>query len=479
VPLIDRIQRKGAKTQRRKVVRLALVASLHLCAFALNLLFYLITPAVAQEAEKPSAATAQPPPDAGPSSPWQWTFTLRNRTGYRLDEPRVLQMSRTLLDVKGSYKINDRWNLTLEGRAHVDPVGRLGYADGVWLDPRQVIVDGKIKNVDVRLGLQQIVWGEADGLRVLDVINPLDYREFILEDFLDSRRPLWAARIDVPAAGGSLQVIWVPHFASARLPAPNNEFGLGASFGVGLINSALGSSLPPFNRRVLPNERPAYQLKSSQAGARYRRSVGGWDVTANYFYGWEEIPTSYVDRIETRPGDQVPTIVLRPRFDRKEILGGTGTTNFGPIVLRMEAGWSRDKSIPVRSGTTSAGFRTAGQFSGVIGLDYSPRAWVWLSSQYFLQFTSAPQSALIFPRYDHLMSFYARTNFFREKLKPELFVLSGLSRKQYMVRPRIVRTFGDHFSLGGGADFLGGSPATIFGYFDNRDRAVLELKWMW
>jgi hypothetical protein len=104
---------------------------------------------------------------------------------------------------------------------------------------------------------------------------------------------------------------------------------------------------------------------------------------------------------------------------------------------------------------------------------------VWLSSQYFLQFTSAPQSALIFARYDHLMSFYVRTNFFREKLKPELFVLSGLSRKQYMVRPRIVRSFGDHFSIGAGADFLGGRPATIFGYFDTRDRAVLELKWMW
>jgi len=452
-------------------VRLAIIiVSLRLCAFALT--SSAAAQSVSQEAEDPNANTPQ-------QSPWQWSFTLRNRTGYRLDEPRVLQMSRTLLDVKGSYKINDRWRLTLEGRAHADPVGRLGYADGVWLDPRQVIVDGKIKNVDVRLGLQQIVWGEADGLRVLDVINPLDYREFILEDFLDSRRPLWAARIDVPAAGGSLQVIWVPHFAPARLPAANDEFGLGASFGVGLINAALGSSLPPFNIRVLPNERPPYQLKSSQAGARYRRSIGGWDVTANYFYGWEEIPTSYVDRIETRPGDQVPTIVLRPRFDRKEILGGTGTTNFGPVVLRMEAGWSRNKSVPLRSGTVSAGFRPEGQFSGVVGLDYSPRAWVWLSSQYFLQFTSAPQSALIFPRYDHLMSFYVRTNFFREKLKPELFVLSGLSRKQYMVRPRIVRSFGDHFSLGAGADFLGGRPATIFGYFDTRDRAVLELKWMW
>ena len=103
-------------------------------------------------------------------------------------------MSRTFFDGKGVLKISNDWRLTLEARAHIDPVERLGYPKSVWVDPRQVLLDGKVKKVDVKLGLQQVVWGQADGLRVLDVINPLDYREFILEDFLDSRRPLWLAR---------------------------------------------------------------------------------------------------------------------------------------------------------------------------------------------------------------------------------------------------------------------------------------------
>lgn len=425
-----------------------------------------------------ASVLAQDAPDPKKTSKWRWTFALRNRTGYRLEKPRVLQMSRTILNAKGSYKFSDNWRLTLEGLAHIDPVDRLGYPDGVWVDPRQVIVDGKVSQIDVRIGLQQIVWGEADGLRVLDVINPLDYREFILEDFLDSRRPLWAARADVPLAKGSLQLIWVPYFAPARLPGPTNQFGLGESFGVGLLNAVTESSQPPLGVRFLPTDRPAYTLKASQGGARYRRSIGAWDVTANYFYGWEDIPTSYLKAVEGR-SPQPRTLLFRPGYDRKEVLGATGTSSFGPVVVRLEAGWSRSKSVAANPTSSDSGYLKAGQFSSVVGIDYSPREWLWLSGQYFLQFASAPQSSLLLKRYNQLASFYVRTNFFHEKLRPEIFVLTGLNQKQYMLRPRLVRTFGDHFSIGVGADFLGGSQVTAFGYFDTRDRGVLEVKWMW
>ncbi|HZS07258.1 MAG TPA: DUF1302 family protein [Blastocatellia bacterium] len=389
-------------------------------------------------------------------------------------------MSRTMLDAKGVCKISDDWRLTLEARAHIDPVERLGYPKKVWLDPREVRLDGKIKRVDVKLGLQQVVWGQADGLRVLDVINPLDYREFILEDFIDSRRPLWTVRADVPVEKGSVQLVWVPYFAPGRLPGAENEFGLGPGLGLGLITAALSdpaTPLPQFPIRVEPTARPAYKLRSSQAGVRYSRSVGGWDLTANYFYGWEDVPTLYVRGIEGATGGRLPTVVFAPRYDRKEVFGGTAANNFGPVVLRLEAGWNRHKAAAVTSGSPT-GFDQFGQFSGVVGADYSPRQWVWLSGQYFLQFTSAPASRLLFPRYNHLASIFIRTNFFRETFKPELFILTGLNQKEYLIRPRLTKNFGDHWSVGVGADFLGGRASNIFGYFDSRDRAVIELKWM-
>jgi hypothetical protein len=423
----------------------------------------------------------QPPSqDTKPTqlSNWQWSFSIRNRTGFRTEEPRVFQMSRTIFDAKGVYKINDDWRMTLEGRAHYDPVERLGYPKNVWLDPRQALIDGKVKKVDLKLGLQQVVWGQADGLRVLDVINPLDYREFILEDFIDSRRPLWLARADAPVGDGSLQFIWVPYFAPGRLPAADNEFGLGESFGLGLIGAAAKeSNQPQLPYRVGKTERPSYRLKSSQFGARYGRSLGNWDLTANYYYGWEDAPTTYLGGVETGAENSTPTLIFKPRYDRKEVFGGTAATNFGSVVLRLEAGWNRNKATPVRT-DSQTGLAKRGQFSSVAGLDWSAKTWLWISGQYFLSFTSAPQEKLLLPRYTHLASIYVRVNFLRETLKPELFVLTGLNQQEYLIRPRITKTIGDHWSVGIGADFLGGKQSNIFGYFDSRDRVVIELKWL-
>ncbi|MEW6735127.1 MAG: DUF1302 family protein [Acidobacteriota bacterium] len=413
-------------------------------------------------------------PSNRPVSRWQWSLMVVNRTGYRINEPRVLQMSRSYLDVKGIYKISDQWRLTLQALGHYDPVTRLGFSRKPSLQPREILLDGKIGQISLSLGLQQIVWGQADGLRVLDIINPLDYREFILEDFLDSRRPLWAIRADLPIEKGSLQLVWIPYFAPGKLPRSEDEFGLGESFGLGLLGAAF-KNLPATQVETAPSQRPGYQLSASQFGLRYSHSVRGWDVTANYFYGWEDIPTPYLKELQL-----FPTVKLKfaPRFDRKTILGTTAATNFGPVVFRFEAGVSLDKAAAVISPNSTTGFKKYRQFSSVVGLDYSPKSWLWLSGQYFLQFVSAPQQNLLLPRYHHLASFYLRTNFLRDTLKPELFVLTGLNQKEYLIRPKITKSIGDHWKIGLGIDLLGGNSTTPFGFFRSRDRAVIELRYL-
>ncbi|MGH9802928.1 MAG: hypothetical protein ACRD82_21380, partial [Blastocatellia bacterium] len=91
----------------------------------------LTLPCLAQQQDPPPTQEPTPQPEARPSR-WQWSFSIRNRTGFRTDEPRVLQMSRTLFDAKCIYKISDDWRLTLEARAHYDPIKRLGFPKSLW-----------------------------------------------------------------------------------------------------------------------------------------------------------------------------------------------------------------------------------------------------------------------------------------------------------------------------------------------------------
>lgn len=423
------------------------------------------------------------PPQDSTSKPsnWLWSLTIRNRTALRTDNPRQVQMSRTYVDAKGIYRIDDTWSLTLEGRAHYDPVGRLGYPKRLWLDPRQALLDGRVGKIDLKLGLQQVVWGQADGLRVLDVINPLDYREFILEDFLDSRRPLWMARADIPVGSGALQFLWVPYLAPGRIPTGNDEFSLSR-----LPLNPTPLMPTPLQPLVLPTRRPGYRLGSSQGGLRYSRNLRGWDLTANYFRGWEDLPTPY---LAANQGGSRPDLVgtgllpIEPRHERKEVLGGTAANSFGSLVLRLEAGVSRQRPVAISPASLAAagpwsGYAKFDQFSGVVGLDYSVRPWLWVSGQYFLQATIGASLPLAVPSRNQLLSLYVRTNFQRETLRPELFILTGLNERQYMFRPRLVKSFGDHWSIGMGIDLLGGERGNLFGSFARQDRVVIELRWM-
>ena len=57
---------------------------------------------------------------------------------------------------------------------------------------RELYIDYAIGNSwDLRLGKQQVVWGTADGMKLLDAINPTDYSEMAQNQMEDSRIPMW------------------------------------------------------------------------------------------------------------------------------------------------------------------------------------------------------------------------------------------------------------------------------------------------
>ena len=76
---------------------------------------------------------------------------------------------------------------------------------------REAYIDTTLGEVDVRLGKQQVVWGKADGVKFLDIINPTDFREWGQNTMEDSRIPLWMGVFEKDlGSNDSLQFVWVP-----------------------------------------------------------------------------------------------------------------------------------------------------------------------------------------------------------------------------------------------------------------------------
>ena len=108
-----------------------------------------------------------------------------------------------------SYGPITQLNANLLWRGRFDPVYELrdSYKDRDYdrgnftfpegKTPREMFLDigfgGALSNLSLRIGKQQVVWGESDLFRSLDVVNPLDIRQngFVGEDFADIRQPLW------------------------------------------------------------------------------------------------------------------------------------------------------------------------------------------------------------------------------------------------------------------------------------------------
>jgi len=88
---------------------------------------------------------------------------------------------------------------------------------------REGYVDTSYGDWLIRAGKQQAVWGTADGIKLLDGINPTDYSEFAQNSIEDSRIPVWMLNADTTLGdGGNFQVI-VSEPKANFIPGMSNE----------------------------------------------------------------------------------------------------------------------------------------------------------------------------------------------------------------------------------------------------------------
>jgi len=103
----------------------------------------------------------------------------------------------------GDITDNMTYHAELQGSSDTDKVG--GYSGEYTQNAnlREMYVDMSGGDWEARLGKQQVVWGTADGMKLLDIINPTDYAEMAQDQMEDARIPVWALNLE----SGSVQAI--------------------------------------------------------------------------------------------------------------------------------------------------------------------------------------------------------------------------------------------------------------------------------
>jgi len=343
---------------------------------------------------------------------------------------------------------------------------RVLIGDDADLELREFYFEVEHVQTYLTLGKQQIVWGKADGLKVLDVVNPQDFREFILDDFDDSRIPLWTVNTEIPINDSVLQLIWIPDQTYHALPESDSLYALASPSLVPVAPSGVTVDLRPV-------EKPDRFFADADYGARLTSFIDGWDVTLNYLYHYNDTPVLF----RTLTLGPQPTVTVIPRYERSHLLGGTFSNAFGDFVLRGEAGYSTDRYFLSNDTNNSDGVIKSDELAYVLGLDWSGIDETFLSVQLFQSHVLDDQDGLVRDKVDTTLTFLARRDFMNDTLVAEVLWLYNTDNNDGLARPKVSYEWQDNIKVWLGVDVFYGDEKGLFGQFDANDRIVFGMEW--
>jgi hypothetical protein len=395
------------------------------------------------------------------------------------------QKFETLIDPEWNTHFSDNLDMTLIGRIRLDSTTKLGpsqrkpdnyssingplYADKHGeVSIREWYLDTEIASSYWRVGKQQVVWGQTDGLKVLDVINPQSYREFILDDFDDARIPLTMLNIEIPLADdSSIQVLWIPDLTY------NENAELGSPY---QVSSPLVSPRLPTGAVLagLTQSKPSSLIKDSDFGLRYSMFYQGWDISYNYFYHTLDAPVYYQTQVRGLDQDEVH---INVKYERSHLVGATASKAFDNFTLRSEAGYSTDSYHFIDSASanfsTQLGVHQSADLSFVIGLDWQGLENTLLSVQWFQSHLLDYNDSVIRPRNNNILSLLYQQTFENETWDIEVLSLHGFDQNDGSLQSQLGYMLESNVRLWAGADVFYGKSPSFFGQFEKANRITL------
>ena len=354
------------------------------------------------------------------------------------------------------------------GKLTLHPVAYSSPNEGVELDLHEAYFDFYLQDADLRVGKQKVIWGEAEGAFITDLVSPRDMRSFILADFTEIRKAVPAIKVDYYAGDYTLQGIWVTHFIPSTLPSQDSMWAQAPSMPFPLEVTAT------INDPTMPES----SLENSEAFlslGRFGNTIS-WKVNGGYVFTDEPLVTGV-----TAP--DANSREISQGYERYGFVGGSFNTTLGSVVLRGEVALALEK--PLNSVDTTSNppisIEYHNQVQTLVGLDWNMLGAQW-SSQYLLTYTHDHNDSLVsqmkpIKEFAHTLTFRVQETFLDERLTAKLFTYVELEPANALIRPSLSYNFGDGVLLEGGVELFVGDEEGTFGVYQDNSMAWAALRW--
>ncbi len=268
------------------------------------------------------------------------------------------------------------------------------------VEVREAFVDLVLPPFTLRLGRQQVVWGETDNFRALDVINPLNLSwHWSREAWEDIRIPLWMARgiYDIgkigPLEESFVEAIWIPwDFRRNKIDThPRRPWAFrGARLDETANSAVIGNQLFDLDQSVR-DRKPDKRLKNGQAGARLKAVWGDIDLSLNYFYGFSADTGARVRSAEVLGNTLNVAIDLKnPRSHLVGVTANYSEERWTQSVFRMETTFTTGVPVAVKPEKDQDQYDKARRTVVMLGMDrptwirlLNPSRTFFISTQFF------------------------------------------------------------------------------------------------
>ncbi|MHB1024409.1 MAG: DUF1302 family protein [Desulfobacteria bacterium] len=378
-------------------------------------------------------------------------------------------------------------------------------------------------NFFLRVGKQIVGWGETDGFRLMDQINPVDQRRGLGDvEFENTIIPIWLVRANYYVQPESS---WLQDIGLETVFNPNARFQ--ADRPIDLGNDVAGVWAPDV--QVAPgvqlgstnyvNKAPQDWSRSGmEFGARVKGVVNDMIFSLNYFNGLSnsgQLRSLNAPGVTLAPdGTPVAHLNVEERFPRYQMVGATFTSDFPAVsssilggvapVLRLEGEYVMNNTMSTAGGVVGLPFGSyvkKDEIRYVVGMDWkvksdflNPRAYFFISGQFYhrhiMDFNKDIAPAEIAAGMDlkdflanvkkdnYVTTLLINTSYFHNKVTPQIFWMRDMTLNGNMFKPQITYDYSDKWHYTIGALFLDGKVSQKgFEPLKNKDQLFATVKY--
>ncbi len=324
------------------------------------------------------------------------------------------------------------------------------------IELREAFLQYTTNHWDFKAGRQIVIWGVSDGMRVTDIVSPMDMTEFLARDYDDIRIPVNALKLKYYNSKLSAEAIFIPISSFFIIPTSSNN---------------PWSILPPvegLHYETNLGDYPEKTLENSEYGGRVSFFLSGIDFSIAALHTWNKMPVMNYEFSSNND-----TAFVHGQYKRMQMVGTDFSFPLGAFVFRGEVAEyfgelqeTTDPTERIKRNTTNF----------IFGIDWYPgRDWT-VTAQYSHKLIPDYLDVIVSKANTAISTFGVTKSTVRNTLKLSSFIYYDLTNGGFFNRTSADYSLSDQIHLLLGYDWFHGDKG-MFGYYKNNSEFWVKTKY--